>query len=242
MHAVPNHAELDKVPSLLTIPRFVAHLPMLLTIQVGQMGGSRNNVVSGTYEGMNGLRMDGWRIWNNLFYGVEGTCLTGGGSRGTFNHADLRNNIFYLCGIGSTSSGWYNNQTNDAYGFDFADHNYVAGTNGQAKIVPPPDAITRWGSWGTEQTGGTNGGLPGFTDVAVYDYRLAADSQLLGVGADLSANFTTDFFGQPRAVWSIGPFQAADYTYVPPEPPEPPAEGGSWSVGNIHVDTLTIGP
>ena len=41
------------------------------------MGGSGNNVVSGTYEGMNGLRMDGWRIWNNLFYGVDGKLFNG---------------------------------------------------------------------------------------------------------------------------------------------------------------------
>jgi len=176
----------------------------------------RNNVFIGFPGGMN-MKCDGDKIHNNLFYRCSswyGHVIASGGGNGSTYALDIRNNIFYECGTNrgiAVGTGWYQNglypwQTNVTM---VADYNFVCGSNYAAKALAPPNDAYHWAIQGQEARG-INGGNPRFANVAQFDFRLLSDSPLLGAGANLSAYFTDDFFGETRSdAWTIGPFQGS---------------------------------
>ena len=154
-------------------------------------------------------------MYNNLFYKsprAVGNVSTGGGANGSSWGTVWENNIFFESGGGaSTSSGWYYNGTDGAQATNTtvtADFNFVCGTNGTAKLVAPPNNSLRWGAAPTTiEASGINGGNPVFVDAVSGDFRLRATSSLIDAGNNLSSQFTTDYLGQTRSGWSMGPFE-----------------------------------
>jgi hypothetical protein len=187
----------------------------------------RNNVFCGLFYNGIKIHLDGARVHNNLFYQCgtnTSMAIVSGGGTGSAYSQDIRNNAFVQCGTSYGSNpeeGWYSNGlhptgTNCSIA---ADYNFVCGTNHAAKHTAPPDEEFHWAITGQE-THGINGGDPGFVDAANGDFRITTNSVLYAKGADLSAQFTTDFFGETRpATWSIGPFEAG----VAGGGPTPPA-------------------
>lgn len=173
----------------------------------------RNNVVIFFYGGLSPIGLDGPKVYNNLFaWSGHGTShsIVYGGQGGDLLGIDIRNNIFFGCGQGGTDTGkgWYENgstATNSTV--TIADRNYVSGSNFTAKVTAPPNDSFHWAITGQE-VNGVNGGDPKFTDSAIYDFRLAANSPLINAGTVLS-EFTTDFWGRERgSTWDIGPFDS----------------------------------
>jgi len=135
----------------------------------------------------------------------------GGGTEGSSYGTDFQNNIFYEVGDDSanTNAGWYYNgmphlgvESNTTV---TANYNFVCGTNSW----PKKTGVDDWQHWAItgQEVNGINGGDPGFADVATWNFRLLTNSILLGAGNDLSALFTTDFLGNTRSAWDIGPFE-----------------------------------
>jgi hypothetical protein len=183
---------------------------------------------------------DGGKWWNNLFVNCGWRSApflnTGGGASGSSYGWQWTNNLI-VTATTSASSGWYNNflaagvSSNSTF---TADYNLTTGSDFSAKDAAPPDDGTHWGITGTEANG-INGGDPVFLGASDRNYMLATNSPAYASGVDLSALFTTDFWGETRSIWSMGPFEfSADAAES-----EPPAGGGS---GNrtVYSGTLRI--
>lgn len=177
----------------------------------------RNSVFINFMNGFNPLGFNSSKIYNNLFYIAPWTnisTIVHGINKSSLNN-DFQNNIFfenYNHGV-DNSRGWYGNQYLAAGGADtnviglIANYNFVCGTNFSAKDAAPPDNAFNWAVTGTEASG-INGGNPGFTNAAAYDFRLMSSSPLINAGVVLSG-FTTDFWGRERgSTWDIGPFES----------------------------------
>jgi len=180
----------------------------------------RNNIFN-QVRGTLSDSIDGLKMYNNLFYKTPraaGSVSTGGGDNGSSWGTVWKGNIFFESGGGTANnSGWYYNGTDGAQATNTtvsADYNFVCGTNGAAKLVAPPHSSLRWGADPTTQeANGINGGSPVFVDASTGDFRLRSTSTLIDAGANLSSEFTTDYLGQTRSGWSMGPFE------LPGEPP-----------------------
>lgn len=179
------------------------------------------------------------KYYNNIFFRCNKTngghaltfssryyTSTYGGRSGT-NYAhgcQVINNVFLDCGDSRTNVGWY------AFAQELtnvlADYNYVA----KAGFVPvEQDPLKRpignpggWATWGKWwEPNGINGGDPRFVDLQRLDFRLLADSPLIGRGMNLGSLFATDILGKPRVgAWDIGPYAFAANVGTPRlEPP-----------------------
>ena len=104
-----------------------------------------------------------------------------------FNSAEItgliENNIIYgpflYNDFANITAATGNNNT--SYDASCADENWAEGTNNRESQTADP-----------------------FVDLDNQDYTLAAASDPIGNGKDLSGKFTTDFFGTTRTTWDIG--------------------------------------
>jgi hypothetical protein len=122
--------------------------------------------------------------------------------------AVITNNLFIACGYSNAADGlkigYYGG---DATAEPAADYNYFAGLIPNYASTP-----------GFTELHGINGGDPLFVNSNNGDVRLQANSPAIGAGANLSAMFTTDFYGNTRTNWDIGAV-AFGGVYIPPEEP-----------------------
>lgn len=158
--------------------------------------------------------------------GGSGTQAVWYGEYSRAHNAYVGNNVFYICGNGSTNFGWYSVEVDlpvdVSDGLDlpltnvWANYNAVIGTNyqalkqdSQARSIGDgaPDYWdpTRW--WEDQ---GINGGNPNFVDEDARDWRPQSSSFLLTGGTNLSAIFTRDRLQATRQsepqLWDMGPY------------------------------------
>lgn len=141
-----------------------------------------------TFNGSAGMPYCAWD--NSLFY--KSAQDSGFNSPLTFYTPDaqfdstgsmVRNSFFIACG----------NNGSSVYGSGYlATNNFVANASFAAVSSPPG-------------TGTINGGNPLWTDIDNGDFSIASGSPARNAAVDLSDDFTTDFDGETRSDWDIGP-------------------------------------
>jgi hypothetical protein len=167
----------------------------------------------------------GINVWNNLIYFTSDAVQTGAG-----------NGIFHCANSGTSCSDVYiyNNTIVDLPATDSGKAwvSYAAaGTNwlvknnlwycdaascGSASNEVNAN-ITYDNNWysgvtyNASENGAINSNTDPFTNEDTYDYSLAALSDPIGEGTDLSAKFTNDFAGNVRsAPWDIGAYKSGE--------------------------------
>lgn len=134
-----------------------------------------------SFGGNIGYRVDGWN--NAHFYNCNAVDAVAAGFSLSSNFSTIPSSVIncaaYNCGYGFSTNG---------KSFDSASNN--ASSDGTVATL----------GIGTI----TNITSAEFLDAANDDYHLAAGSQLIGAGADLSAYFTDDIDGDTRSSWDIG--------------------------------------
>jgi hypothetical protein len=126
-------------------------------------------------EGINLYWDGGSQVYNNTIYNMGGVGIVSGNSAGNI----VRNNIVY---------------------------NVTEPVDGDFYSYTSPDTTTYSNNLCARSGRGCAVvGNPGFVDPANGDFRLASNSPAIGIGADLSSVFTTDFNDTTRTVpWDIG--------------------------------------
>ena len=130
------------------------------------------------------------RIYNNTFYNIARNTIYFGGSKLTNN--EVVNNLFV--------HGYFNQRHVGVIGH----HNDYSGC----------EPMVSSGIYGVPYGEVGQQGEPSSPclNAAGGDFRLRSDAHAIGNGADLSAVFTTDFFGNTRTTWDIG---ACGYSTAP---------------------------
>ena len=150
------------------------------------------------------------RIYNNFIY----DCSAEGLKDINGNNSDsVSNNTVIGCGEGIDAAGDSRGQfeNNICYGntTDFTNIGSATGNNNTSYDDTCADA-----NWDTGANNRESKTADPFTASGDDDFTLAASSDPIGNGKDLSGDFTDDFFGDTRSTWDIG----ADY-YASAAPP-----------------------
>lgn len=162
----------------------------------------RNNIFVDVTNCLN-LYAPGFHFYNNTFVRVGATSgwviIWGSGSAGHANDTDVRNNIFYQCGMPDRANdGWYGG---DPVTGAVADNNLVVGTG--AGLVKAGFQANGF------EAHGLNGQDPLFVNSSLGDFHLQAGSPAIGAGVALNNLFTTDFYGTSRgSAWDLGALEA----------------------------------
>jgi hypothetical protein len=140
------------------------------------------------------------KIYNNTIYNPQGAlgfrAIGYVPTRGIANNMEVYNNL--LIRVGTSSSG-------GAYSFEtttgcVGDYNIITGKSDGAQT-------------GYSETHGINGEVTPtqlFIDAESDDFRLQSDSPAIGIGLDLSAQFTDDIDGNTRVVpWDSGAYKTS---------------------------------
>lgn len=160
----------------------------------------RNIITSNNYGIYQDSNTQIGKVYNNIFKGgTRNIVLDSSTGAGAF----CSNNTIIvgsLAGIyQSVNGGLYEN--NLAYGAIGANYSFGASTatgNNNSSYDDTADDFTSGANNRINKT------TSPFTNYAGDDFTLAAGSDPIGNGKDLSASFTTDFFGNTRATWDIG--------------------------------------
>jgi hypothetical protein len=171
----------------------------------------RNNVFI-RVSSQGNLYTPGHTFYNNTFfrtaYSQGSAFLVRAALRGVSNDTRIFNNIFYKGGyIQNNVQGFYGFTEENGFiltGFE-ANNNLVIGEG--AGVVKAGD-WTRYGS----NTNSLNGVEPLFVNsidpTTPEELRLLPNSPIIAYGANLSGEFTNDYFGNSRSgSWSVGAMQ-----------------------------------
>lgn len=176
-------------------------------------GSSRGMTISAQspYEGV-------WLMENNICANfLTFQAILGGGSiLSATTNLVVGNSIFVNCkAVGANSFWGTNNVWWDYPGVQYYD------TSG-LPVNPPAD----------RQTGLAINTDPKFVSPTTFNYAFQAGSPCIGVATNLSAFFTTDFYGNTRTTWDLG--AVAFGSTPPPIPPSP----GSLTITSGRITSL----
>lgn len=159
------------------------------------------------------------KFYNNTVYNTSGSngvrFIGTVPSRGVANNAQVFNNLFIRIGVTSVG-GAYSLET-------------ISGASADYNIITNK---TDGSQSGYSEVHGINGGYTPsqiFMDVDSDDFRLRVDSPAIGIGADLSGEFTDDILGDTRTLpWDIGAYKASG--------PTAPTSLSSVAVGSATIN------
>lgn len=165
----------------------------------------RNNIWIRVTNPLN-LYAPNFKFYNETFYkcgtNLASPLILNFAAKGRADGVSVKNCIFYKCGnnTASGSLGWYSWSVSAGYSSP------TGVSNNNNLVIGDGAGTTKDSSWNWFSSNGTslNGVDPLFVDPinadSVDDVRLQSGSQAIGFGADLSANFTTDYEGTTRGV------------------------------------------
>jgi len=151
-----------------------------------------------------------YNIYNNIIFDRTGAFGAGIYAAPEFTGFVSNNTIIDNNGAGIYGEDyaglWENNLVYNSQLMDFGGVSTVATGNNNSSYDATADDFFAGANNRINKT------TSPFTNYAVDDFTLAAGSDPIGNGKDLSAYFTTDFFGNTRTTWDIGAV-----AYVPPQ-------------------------